>query len=188
MLARSRLMSLRCDSVQNLAYWLAVWDEIKASAGAGIAETDLAEMFTMTFDIPELHVPIYNYRQARPGASERQYDTLHRAANEVLSSYIRRVRYDSGTRPLPAGGNPLPGGGTGGAPGHGGSLPLPAPPGGAAPQSGSAQPLQMPFWPSASAIPYAPSSREHAPVHLYAVAYARMDAWVHALPAPHCSS
>ena len=70
-----------------------------------------------TCALPELHVPIYNYRQVRPGASERHYDTLHRAANDVLSSYIRRVRYDTGTMPPPAGGNPLPGGGTVSRPG-----------------------------------------------------------------------
>ena len=79
----------------------------------------------MSFDIPEMHTPIYHFRRSTPGAPEARYETLHRAAEDVLSNYIRRVKYVSGPAALPPGGNALPGGAGAPVPGGGGPLPLP---------------------------------------------------------------
>ena len=82
-------------------------------------------MFAMSFDIPEMHTPIYSFRRSTAGTPEARYETLHRAANDVLSDHIKRVKYLNGPAAIPLGGNALPGGTVTITPGGGGALPLP---------------------------------------------------------------
>ena len=54
LLTRSKLMAIRCDSVQSLAACLAAWDEAQAHGGGTIPEPELAELFSIAFDFSEM--------------------------------------------------------------------------------------------------------------------------------------